>query len=377
MQSLLKEILGAIFRVCKWIVIGVVSLVLISIAFLYITKYRNTPRYPDLESNTSWANPNITVFFFGEDGRLYSIGLNGANRRSLAKEKILTAVISPDGEKFGLINTSERCSVLFINTLEQRQLAEHCKTVEFGPDSEQIAYEVEKSDKSSLYLHGLTTANTVLLDALDEPLVGPRFSKDGGFIYFSGLFVEGNKSVNLSSHEKQVISQDRKFDEFWAKTVGIQNLHFNQIRSRTMQPHFFQRPAPFTKRRIENRRGSIYLIDSQKQQEDTAFEITGNIILPDEHRIASTSDTQQADLLLENKGGSSTDLGLSGFVNPYWTPDERYILGMIGDEIVVIELATKKAGILTKGSMPLAYIQNYSYQTDSGSSRIMWQTFFD
>lgn len=143
--------------------------------------------------------------------------------------------------------------------------------------------------------------------------------------------------------EVRELGVDDDMYEFWKSAVGFENMHFNQWSG---MYSWYEMLSPSGRLIAESPEGSLYI-----------------------REVSSGSWSK----LLENTGNFNPDWGVDGFHSPVWTADERYVLGMIDSNIVVVEVDTARSGILTSGSHPLARIPGY-HPGDPGGG-FMYESF--
>jgi hypothetical protein len=291
-------------------------------------------RYESLEPTSRWIERDQQVLFFdaldsGGHG-LFAIRLDGGSRREVVKGRVRDYVLSSDGTKVAYRGGSSSCGTVHLPSGTERPLAEPCKSLDWSPDGRLLAYTTETEDyEGTLRLLDWSSGDTVKLIETGGPIVGPRWSRDGTRLYFWDLFSEVLYVAHPASRSVREIGVVDDPSEYLHTVVGLGNLHFNQYAATGIG--WSRMRSPSGARQAVTREGSLFVVDS------------------------GGSET----LLLENSGAYNVDFGPRGFDCPAWTPDERFILGDVSDQVIAVDAASGRAGVVTSGHHPLAHIPQY------------------
>lgn len=292
-------------------------------------------RFPTLEKESSWADGSLSIYYFDSENRdiLKSISLDGTADTRISDFPIDEYEISAFGTRIAFSDDSgQRCGVVDLVSNEVQWIPDLCTDFELSPDGESVAYESGSADERPQGLRVFLVAEkrSYLAAQSKGSIVGPRWSRDGKQIYFSDLLTRKHYSVGLEQREVTEVGESDDISAFWRGRAGLDGMHFNQWDSAIYA--WYSSRSPTSEYLAECKEGSLFVVDH---------------------------DSAKSRLLLRNTGGFNPDWGLSGFFNPVWTSDERYIVGEISGSIVVVEVGTGRSGIVTQGTHALAYIPGY------------------
>lgn len=295
-------------------------------------------RYENLEANSEWIEESHPILFFdtlesGETG-LFTIQLNGRSERKLLATTD-EYVLSADGTKIAFmsfVGDTPACGIVDLRTIEEWAVPGPCEDVDWHPHGHVLAYTYESTkDDGSLALFDLATKSSQLVANIRGPIVGPRWSRDGTQLFFWGLFTETMYAASPATMRVNELGPTDNPGEFVRKEIGLSNLHFNQYTAALYGWSKARSPKAFGDAIV--REGSLFLVGPEGEER----------------------------LLVENTGDYNHDFGPHGLCCPEWTGDGSYILGHLSKpkRIVVVDVETGRAGIVTQGHHPLAHRPGY------------------
>jgi len=305
-----------------------------SLAFLlaFCALSQCTSHFDGLMNDTSWIDSNEELYFLGIDsdsGWLFSVRFDGSAKRRLGTAPVRAYVLSPDGAWIVAVHRDSTCEVIEAKSGQASRIHSSCRSADWSPSGVRLL--IVRADGSI----GIYDRQTLSL----REVVGPSevgrtvwWAKEGDRFYsceFLGecncydVFYQSGKSHSLGEYEDESV--------FWHDVIGVDNLHFNQYDSALLGRS--RSVSPSGELLAETREGSLW--------------------------VSSMDDGDEMILLKEVSYSGPTDWGPQGFWNPYWSADERYILGEADDRILLVDRETGQAGVVTRGRHPLVWLPGY------------------
>jgi len=293
-------------------------------------------RFESLEPTTSWVDSREVVYFFypEEDGRgdtLWSVRLDGTECHKLLDAPVFEFALAPDGKRIAYRqNYSKRAGLIDLETGSDKTIAEVCNSIGWRSDSQAIAYYREApmpAGRLCVYDIQSGTHREVPMEVGESLSFCWRRDQTQLYVKKLGRFY----ALRTKDWTVELLGVTPKGVHWWDQFGGIGAMHFDQ--SNQVNDMWSKARSPSGTRRLESVNGSL---------------------------LVRQADGSQERMLLENTGGYSKDFGPRGFENPRWTSDERYALGEVGLNVVVVEIATGRAGVLVdRGHHPITYRPGY------------------
>jgi len=314
----------------------------ILIVFLVGFTFFKKAKLEGLKENAAWIGSTERIFFLKSDGGikgcLYSIQLNGQNPVKLADGPISYYLIAPDGKKIAYLKAGDKnpAGYVDLNSKKNFIISSDCDSIDWSPFSDRIVY---VSNKKIIHIYSLSDVTSKEVISINKDIiVGPRWSRDGRKLYFNTLSshnyyeidVESGTMKELGSRSMPSSGKAMVKKKKWEDYLELSKMHFNQ--SSTTVLTWKTRISPSKSKQLSIENGSLILMEGDKKKKE---------------------------LIVENVGGYNPDIGHSGFINPVWTRDEKHVLGRFYDSIIIVDLSSRTAGILTEGYAPLAYLPGY------------------
>lgn len=298
--------------------------------------------------DTKFLNDDSQILFFKDHKSLYSIKLNG-EQESKIHANTLDYRWSPNGKSVVLRTKEKKDDVMIVdlktNKKEIIEYEKDCSLPEWSPDSSKLVYLVEKEEgyKHDIFIFDINTKVKTKIERPAEYVTGVKWIIDGKSIIYDAFFTKEYYKYDLNTKKQIRLSPVYSSKLIsWHNFVDVKTVHFNQFASSVSS--YVNGDSPNEKYRVYNEEGSLYL---------------------EKHG--------QAELLVEFKGIYNEHLGQPGIDDMEWLPNNRIVVFNFKHKIYSIDIQTKKAGYLTKGSNPLAHIPNYRPATaDSGKLAIMY-----
>jgi WD40 repeat protein len=287
--------------------------------------------FDNVEESSQWVRSSDVLYFLGisPDGdRLFSVKLDGSKPLRLSSSPIREYILSPDGGSLAILYPDDRCEIVDSESAEVRVLPVRCESADWNPEGEKLL--VKGTDGSILLFH--KSGERLRSMVAPGAKVGePRWSREGGVYFFCELLGKSCYSAEDSTGVMRSMGRFESRRQFWNDTIGLQNLHFNQYDSARIS--WDRMTSPSGRWQAAVRDGSLWIVP--------------------------TGDGEERVLLEERSFWKSAELGPLGFWNPYWSADERYILGEVDEQIVIVEFTTGRAGVITRGKHPLVWVPGY------------------
>lgn len=301
---------------------------------------------PSLErvgGDSAWTRSGERVFFFRDvpyRGRaLFSIRLEGQGEEQLLAPPVEEFVISGDGRKIAysrpLAEQARRalqgrpapgeCGVLELEGPRATVVTPHCWEAMWDPGSRYLAYQ---PGNQNLYVFDTRTRRSRKVGEAEGEMAGARWAPDGSRLYFLDRLTRSAFEIDLASGRQRRLAQPAA----WKPCPAGLDPSEGRLRFRAAAPPPPPRSealSPSGTRRLRVVEGSLLLSDA-----------------------GGGSET----VLLRNTSGFDVSLGEAGFENPVWTADERYALGEYRGRILVVEIATGRAGVVARGRRPAVWM---------------------
>ncbi len=303
-----------------------------------------------LQKNTSWVLSSEEVYFlkrnFDNFSSLFSVELNGENERKLVDGPVSSFQFSRDGKKIAFLKKHKdfrdnECGILNLATLESQILSASCSEIDFHPNSNLVSYVVEKKRyieqpkelRNKIIIYNFTTNLHKQIFISNNSITGPRWSNDGEKLFFNNLSYK-YYSYDLLNDKIDILHESTNGNLKWKDFLSLSDFHFNQSSEGTFR---YSSSLSYNLYTLD---GSLYIRNTQ---------------------------SNETKLLVENIGAYNTDFGPTGLFQPVWTANEKYILARFEKDLIVVEIATGKSGILTRGSKAQVFLPKFSPTEIKGS----------
>lgn len=271
-----------------------------------------------------------------EAGHLFRVRFDGTSRERLSSHRVIQYVLSAGGERIAAIQKSGECEIIDLQSQERRTLKGSWNFVDWSPTGRYLLL-MKSGDASagSLMIYDLKTELLRTVQGISTIEGEPRWSSRGDEFFFCSRTDDCYTVANTSAEPLLRGASTQKGD-FWAQRLSSGDLHINQWDGGFDWIH---RVSPTRRFTAIVKGGSLYVKDNEIETEKVLLEETGLF--------------------------GTTDLGAGGFRNPFWSSDERYILGDIDENMVIVDVLTGRAGVITEGTQPLTWIDNYQLPRDT------------
>lgn len=313
-----------------------------------------TSRFTKLEANTAWVESSETLFFLGippNAGWLFSVRFDGVDLRRLGSGPIHEYVLSSDGDWLAVVYRDGRCGIINTASREETLVPLPCRSADWDPSGVHVLL---TSTDGALCVYDREKG--LLGDALrTRNILGePRWSAQGGQFQYCEMIENRCYTVR---HEAGILHVKGQFPgplNSSHDVLGAEALHFNQYsngRSGSMR-----RVSPTGRSVAFSREGSLWVSGGDGQN--------GIVLLPETSHLPS-------------EFGPDWPGGPEGFMNPYWSADERYVLGDTDGRVIIVDSLTGRSGIVASGTHPLVWWPRYHPAVGKGSNVLFYSAIKD
>lgn len=301
------------------------------------------PSLERVRDDSSWTRSDERIYFFQDvpyQGRaVFSIRLDGRDERRVLAPPVEDFILSGDGRKLAFsrpLREAERvhaagrptpgeCGVLDARSTETISVAPHCWEAVWDPASRYLAYQ---PGNQNLFVYDTISRTRRKVGEAEGELTEASWSPDGSRIYFQDRLTQGTFEVDLLKGKQRRLAEPASRKPCLKNSRrGARHLHFGD--PILAEADCSRVVSPGGSRALWTQEGSL---------------------------VAGDAWGGEGHIVLRNTTGFRPELGEMGFQNPVWSSDERYALGEYRGRIIVVELHSGRAGIVTRGRRPATWV---------------------